>query len=390
MRNPRRIVASAGLTFVTALAMSCASEPSGVTSAKPTLAIEFPPEAPEWAHTSPRRLPVPANGETGTEVSTDDLNPLPGTDPGRPPMTVALGFTAEGDKVVVSVHALPPESDPLRWSDDHRRLLAMHSAHLNETIELTELKKIGFEPFSLKVVKAVPPPAVHPELISKVPSITIAHADDGMATYQDLCAVVLHNNSSRPVLAYILAGARSGDQESTGTQGRPAIAPQADTRPQVVSCSAHAPGSDAKESAQPQIIVAAALFSDGAVEGDDNFAVRLKTGQMAKALQYQRIAPIIDRILLNPSMNDDARIAGIKEEIFRLPTEADPAAIRTLQAQFPALPTEVISRDMGQSLDRERNELWHMFYPYEQARATPSMHPPALSRLWQDARRNVQ
>ena len=164
----------AALILMAVFVMSCASEHSNTTSPKATLAIEFPPEAPDWAHKPPRRLPVPVNGGVGTEVSTDDLNPLPGTDPGAPPLAIALGFTQEGDKVVTSVHVLPPEGDPLRWSDGHRRLLAMHSSRLNETIELTELKKIGFEPFSLKVVKFVPPPVPHPTLASKVPSITIA------------------------------------------------------------------------------------------------------------------------------------------------------------------------------------------------------------------------
>ena len=246
-------------------------------------------------------------------------------------------------------------------------------------MELTELKEIGYEPFSLKVVKAVPPPTPHPVLISKVLSITIALTDDEMASYDGSCAVILHNNSPRSVLAFALG---EGLWVGPDARGRPVIAPQANSEKEIVSCGR------AGEAAQPEIMVAAALFSDGAAEGDDTAAARLKANQITELTQNRLITPIIDGILQDNSMNDDARIARIKEEIFHLPSEPDPAMVRAFQSQFPNLPAKAIGEDLKQGLGNAKNQLWYIFYPYEQARTSmPSTQPPALSRLWQDSRR---
>ena len=108
---------------------------------------------------------------------------------------------------------------------------------------------------------------------------------------------------------------------------------------------------------------------------------------MTETTQNRLITPIVDDILQDQSMNDDARIARIQEQIFHLSSDPDPATVRMLQSQFPNLPAEAIDQDLKQGLDQAKQQFWHRFYPYEQARtSTPSEHPPDLSRLWQGFR----
>lgn len=339
-------------------------------------------------------------------MSTDSLNPLPGTDPNRPPLTLALGFTAEADKVVATIYTVPPESDPLRWSDGHKHLLGTHSARLNETIELTELKKIGYEPYSLKVVKAVPPPKAHPTLTSKVPSIEIS-LDDGddmesrMAAAGDgrSCAVVLRNVSAYGVLAYVLdegGDPQSGTAWSTGSRssfGKPLIAPGA-THKQIVSFGrsvAMSEGDANLPAQQQQLIVAAAIFSDGSHEGDDHVAAGLKAEQIGDLTVYRLITPIIDRIVGDRAMNDEARTARIKEEIYRVSTQPDQATILALQSQFPSLPTEVLVESLTRGIDSARNRIWSDLYGYMN---NCCQYPPpdhiSLSTWWQHTRHSIE
>jgi hypothetical protein len=350
---------------------------------------------------------VPGNGWTGTEMSTDSLNPLPGTDPNKPPLALALQFAAKGDKVVATIYTVPPASDPLRWSDGHKQLLGTHSARVNETMELTELKKIGYEPYSLKIVKAVPPDKARPTLTSKVPSIEIS-LDDGddmesrMAAAGDgrSCAVVLRNVSSHGVLAYVLdegGDPQSGTAWSTGSRssfGKALIAPGAVHR-QIVSFGRSVETtsqSDANLPAQQQkLIVAAAIFNDGSHEGDDDVAAKLEGEQIGDLTVYRLVTPIIDRIVGDQAMNDEARMDRIKEEIYRLSTQPDQATVLALQSQFPSLPPDVLVKSLTRGIDSARNSIWSDLYGYMH---NCCQYPPpdhiSLSAWWQHTRQLIE
>jgi hypothetical protein len=121
---------------------------------KPTLAVEFEEQFEPVGSASTRHVNVYENGGTATDYPFSSLRPLAGAVTPSTDGDLSLEFAAKAGKVVTSVYALPPESDPLRSSDGHKRLLATHSARLNETVALQELKTIGYTPFALRIVKA--------------------------------------------------------------------------------------------------------------------------------------------------------------------------------------------------------------------------------------------
>jgi hypothetical protein len=89
----------------------------------------------------------------------------------------------------------------LRYADGHKRRLGAHSAGLNEIVDLKELMKIGYQPFTLKIVSAKPAGATHPTIVSRVPSIQVDLADDDLPGHTPL---LLRNVFSRSILAYAL------------------------------------------------------------------------------------------------------------------------------------------------------------------------------------------
>jgi hypothetical protein len=303
----------------------------------------------------------------GTETPLDLLRPL---DPAAPSSThgsLLVRFAAKAGRVTTTVYIIPPESDRPHDSDGDKRLLGTHSARLNETVTLDELKNIGHVPFTIRIVKANPPQTAHPALISKVPSIQIAITEQGIPHFGDAdtpsCSVILHNLSTRGVLAYYLSeGPDTGGQGILPSYAGPAIDPGKDSRPLLFTFG-HAtkmtPQGRLTLPAPPQqIVLEAAIFSDGSYEGEHKVAADLKAREMENLTFYRVIVPIIDRIVGDSSLNDDTRVARIKEEIFRISSEPDEATLHSLEADFPDVPSADLATDLTRGLDGVKNDVW--------------------------------
>jgi hypothetical protein len=371
------------LSILPALAICGACRQSKSKSLRPTLAIEFQSTAAE----APSQLAIP-DGGAGTGTLAD---PLPG-ESSKTALPLSLWFDSNGSKVTALVYAIGPETDPLRYSDGHKHLLGRHSARVNERIELNELKKLGYQPIVLKVVRFTPPQSAHPALISNVPSLQITLADPDIQSYMmplgmDSCTVVLHNLSTRGVVAYILsdgADPRQGiawSTEATGSYGNPAIAPHG------VSRNEHITFDNANSRTPYQVIVAAAIFTDGSHEGEENLAAQLEAKQIGKLVVSRIVTPAIDEIVGTPAISDDARIARVKEEIFRVPSQPDQATIRIVHAQFSSLPLPVIVQDLSRGIDAAKNQIWGDLYSYMN---NCCQYPPpdhvSLSEWWRTRR----
>jgi hypothetical protein len=107
-------------------------------------------------------------------MSLRSLRPRPGgAADASPANDLKLDFAIEQDELTTTVYTIPPESNPLRYSDGHKHRLGVHTARLNETVELKELARIGYQPITLKIVSAKPAASTHPTIVSKVPSIQV-------------------------------------------------------------------------------------------------------------------------------------------------------------------------------------------------------------------------
>jgi hypothetical protein len=323
-------------------------------------AVEFPPQSgPD------RYLIVDERSLTSTEIPASSLRPLPGHN--HPQITLKLDFTIDRNKVVTIVYAIPPETD------GHKHWLATHSARLYETIDLQELKKIGYQPFTLKIVSSKPRSRTPPTIVNNVPSIQVNLAG------QDLrgCTLLLRNVSSRGVVAYVFdesRGSISMARTTSNFYGHSVIAPGA--AKQVYQLT------DAR--LPRRITLAAAVFTDGSHEGDGRLAAQLESGQIGYRTQYRRISPAIDRLIHDPALDDDRRVARIQETLHSLSNQPDAATIRALQSQFPDLPHQAVVDDLSDGLDSARRNIWSEVYGYVHSSGTypPPSHPPPLADWW--------
>jgi hypothetical protein len=69
--------------------------------------------------------------------------------------TLELNYAEDGDQVKVTVYALHQEYDARRHATIFRsQKLGAHSARAQESVRLAELEKLGYSPFTLRVVPA--------------------------------------------------------------------------------------------------------------------------------------------------------------------------------------------------------------------------------------------
>ena len=348
------------------------------------LAVELPQQDGSAGLLSHHYVVVSEDGITSTELPADSLHPLPNAANINTQFALKLDFTVASDRLTTTVYTLPPESDPLRYADGHRRRLGVHSARLNQSFELTELAQIGYQPFVLKIVSSKPTPVVPPAILSKVPSIHVDLVDQNLQGY----TLSLRNISlSRAVLAYAVDQGQDSWREFRSVDTRPAIAPGAARKQLILR---NTPGGQmtphgfVKEPASDDITLAAAIFSDGSHEGDDQFAARLQTQQIANEIQYQRLAPVIDRIVHDSTLDDVTRTAQIREQLHNLSNQADEATLRAMTSQFPNLPRETVAKDLREGLDSARQNIWSSLYSHVHSSGTypPPLHPPPMAEWW--------
>jgi hypothetical protein len=354
------------------------------------LACQRPPasnlavELPRQDGSSGYYVVVSEDGLTSTELPADSLRPLPNATNINPQFVLKLDFTVAHDRLTTTVYTLPPESDPLRYADGHKRRLGVHSARLNQSFELTELTQLGYQPFALKIVSSKPPPPVPPTIVSKVPSIHVDLVDQDLQGY----TLSLRNiSSSRAVLAYAIEQGQHSSLEHRSVGTHPVIAPGAASQQLILRPTPGGrmtPQEFVEEPVSNDIALAAAIFSDGSHEGDDQFAARLQTQRIAGEIQFQRLAPVIDRLVNDSTLDDATRTAQIREQLHNLSNQADEAALRSMTSQFPNLPRETVANDLRDGLDAARQNIWSSLYSHVHSSGTypPPLHPRPIAEWW--------
>ena len=308
----------------------------------------------------PGRYVIVGRGSS-LEIPASMLKPLAGRAQAAIQLdTLKVDFRTEGGKVVATGYALTaPQGDPRRYEDAHKHLLGVHSARLDQTLELKELEKMGYQSVTYRVVTAKPPVPTHPTLISKARSIELELASGDRAKYK----VVMRNVSDRDVMGYAFGGSQNMTSSTSVDASRPLIKARA-----------------VHEAAMPvgsPIILAAALFADGTHEGDREAAARMYAQWMGHETQRRRADPAIQAILEDKTQDDDAKIARIRSELTKLPKKPDARMLDAMRAAFPGVPSTTMERDLAQGLDAGIHNIWGSLYSFEHQ---SGVYPPPKSR----------
>jgi hypothetical protein len=173
------------------------------------------------------------------------------------------------------------------------------------------------------------------------------------------------------------------------------IDPEKDSRPELITFE-HATkmtpqGIVNLPSPPQQVVLEAALFSDGSYEGEPKVAARLKAERIEHLAFYRVITPVIDRIVGDSSINDDARVARIKDEIFRISSEPDAATLHSLEAKFPDVDPADLALDLTRGLDAAKEQIWSGLYGYV---SKCCEYPPpdhiSVPKWWQGQRSRIE
>lgn len=228
------------------------------------------------------------------------------------PDTLQLDFSAEGSRARIVSYAINLTG---------KKKLGDHRARLNESVQLTELRDVGYHPFTLRVLPATPPPRPAPALLSNAPSIRIEATEENWDTF----TIAVHNLSPHAVVAYAICRAKTARDDgcgaSQGTAARPVIP---------------VGGTDERGGfAGSPLVLRCALFDDGSWEGDPDLIAGMKVQLAANDAMHRHIDQLTARILSDPSLDDAARIGRIRAGIDALPEKLAPALIRKALAGVP-------------------------------------------------------
>lgn len=294
--------------FVLAAALLCPAcgKPPAAPSREPRFAIALPVPPPHHTPVYDNRgtydqLPFSSLTEDSVLAQTTDA-----------PVTLRLEYSAEGSRARIVSYAI---------YQSRTKRLGDHRARLNESVRLAELQKLGYLPFTVRVLPATPPARPQPALSSDAPSIHLEFVKQNWDSF----TLAVHNLSPHAVVAYASGQVRAscGDDyiAAEGTASYPAI-------------PAGATVTDERFEDVP-IVIRAVLFDDGSWEGDPAIIATLKGRQAAREALRGEINEMAARILADTSLDDETRIARIRSGIDALPEKPAPALIRQALAGLP-------------------------------------------------------
>ncbi|HUP04433.1 MAG TPA: hypothetical protein VMU19_10615 [Bryobacteraceae bacterium] len=287
------------------LCAGCAKPPASI-SHEARFAIEIPSPP---SHGRPSHVLAFNGGGSSSQIPFSSLIPISwqARSPAAP-VTLQLDFSAEGDRARIVSYALYQHG---------RKKVGDHRARLDQSVELTELRGLGFHPFDLRVLPATPPPRPAPALSSEAPSLQLSVAKENWDTF----TIAIHNLSTHAVLAYAIGDRSRMNATEAGLDRRPAIPPG---------------GTLARdEFATGSLTLFCALFDDGTWQGDPAIAAGFKVRLAATEALQRQIDQAAARVLADPSLDDAARVPRIRAAIDALPEELPPALVRKALAGVP-------------------------------------------------------
>jgi hypothetical protein len=316
--NSRRFVLAAAL-----LLAACGRPP-----AAPRFAIELPGSPPSHALAfdgggSSTQIEFSSLTETSWRAQTTDA-----------PVTLQLDFSAERDRARIVSYAIYPT---------HRNKLGDHRARLNESVKLTELQNLGYQPFTLRVLPVTPPPRPMPAVLSDAPSIRMEVVKQNW----DSVTLAVHNLSPHAVLAYAVGQVKTSRDHSYNSTGGSIAFPAIPAGGTITV---------EQDRADP-IAFRCALFDDGSWEGDPDIIAQIKTQRAATEAMTRQIDDLAAPILADTSLDDAARIDRIRAGIDALPEKPAPEVIRRALA---GLPVHRLSDAQQHLLEYDLHSLkWH-------------------------------
>jgi len=249
----------------------------------------------------------------------------------RQPTCLKLDYKVEGETVLITASLYFDEFDrqttPVSLYPLPQTKVGVYSAKVHESVTLSGMAQFGLEPLTLKIVPAQPETSTRPQTTSKAPSLGIEITGEDRMFYQ----VSVRNLSTQAVTAFFVDMPRKDGAGGLAQEFGPAdlLAPG----------GTHSfPFAVPNPGPLPLMVLETAFFKDGTYEGDVPTAMHIAAQRMGREIQRQRINRLVEAILADTALDDQAKIARIRSESAQLTEDPDAPMIARVTSQFPGIP----------------------------------------------------
>ena len=321
----------------------------------------------------PHFAPIYEHGSSFTS-SPDKIPGWKSPDAGHPQATAyRLDLKVEGDAVVLTPIVILGPFDflgaPQSLEGVPQQKLSSYTLHVNDSVTLVELQQFGLASTTVRIV--APKPSVGTPLLvsSKALSIQVESVEEDQ---RESYKVTLHNVSSKSVIGLAYGpDDGSGEGMTSGNSSHPIIKPGAiyELRTWLPHSGHITPKGFVEDlNPYPEFVITGVLFDDGSFEGESLAVAKLEMIQMAHRVQGERVMQLVDFIISDQTIDDDAKIARIRSEVPKLSDEPAPSMLESIHARHPDLPASAgkfLSRMLENDMSSEKNPILYNLKSYE-------------------------
>ena len=272
---------------------------------------------------------------------------------GAPPVeAVRVISRAEGDAVRVTVSTLSGSK-----ALENEQRVGTYLIRETEKISIDKLRRVGIEPFEIKLVRVNPSIAPVPPVILKgVESVVVINAmakETTLPSYR----IILRSQSNKSIVALgvdVVAGGRVQiTSKPRGIDGQPLIPAgkeywltvAAPNRAQPIT-GGYVPTSPSDQ----QIQIKAAVFDDGTYEGDAEMAAAVRGYLAGEKMELPRLIPLLENALNSSNADLTEGLRNLESQVSSVLSDADPQTVRTLTSAFPQAGGS-ISREIKETME---------------------------------------
>lgn len=320
-----------------AIVLLCISSPAQEKPARPMfsdLAIEV------VGGDHPRPFPVPLSKGGYTQIGPPAKRPDWKQAQDTAPLTsVRIRPALERDGVQITIGAIFDDSEPVDAPGpkygERERTIASYFAQQGDTVSVSELEPLGFEPLVLRVIKytqpppATPAPAILPEVINDLKSVTFIDLHDERPSSQSY-RLTLQNVAAKSIVALTIQIGPGATESAGGTRQKPLATPGGELRTIV-----NASGGDGDGTLRSTLVIQTVLFDDDSYEGNVVTAAEMAARARGRQIQLSRVLELLQEAGRSETIKS---IHELKPEVEKLRIDVDNSIVEELQLKFPTLP----------------------------------------------------
>lgn len=210
-----------------------------------------------------------------------------------------------------------------------------------EKIRIDELRRVGIEPFEIKLIRVNPNvPLVPPVILKGVESVVVVNAmakETTLPSYR----IILRNQSSKDIVALgvdVVAGGKvEMASKPRGIDGQPLIPTGKEYWLTVAAPNRAQPipgGYVPISPSDQQIQIKAVVFNDGTHEGDAETAAAVRGYQAGEKMELPRLIPLLENALNSSNADLTDGLRNLESQVSSVGSDAEPQMVQSLASEF--------------------------------------------------------